>query len=548
VNRRYDDQEAETVGYAQEYAPAIMSRGRVPMEPVDFVPDWGDAPRKGKFYPGVDAIPLPTNGLAGTGDVQSGLGPPVDPGGRGFTVPLLSGLLLDSYALLGRRLGVQANTDMAALPTYAHGNWFRGTASGGGLYPCSIYWVCGPGGPLTPGVYYYSHPRHAMQPLLAGDVSAEVRAALGHLPAAARTDQFLIIGIKYWQNAFKYNSFSYHAVTMDVGTLLQTWQIWARSQGLFLEPALWFDQAPLTRLLGVSDADEGVFAVVPLTWDGGGIGRSVAPAADGNDPPHVHHADRERSRNVVAFDSVRRMSAATVGHAAGRPAPQDLRPAAAIPAAEVDPLVGVLALPDPQRLTMDVRTALRRRRSSFGRFEAHRPLAAAQLSALLAASAGTRVDCDVTAPERLPLAKLYVFVNHVRDVPAGSYEYDGATNTLRPIRPGPPGDFLDRNYFLANYNLEQAAAVLVPTVRTSAVLEALGDRGYHLVNATVGAIAQTCYTAAAALGVGCGVALGFDNISYVEELGLGPTGESPLLIMLVGHERREPADFRYELV
>ncbi len=85
-------------------------------------------------------------------------------------------------------------------------------------------------------------------------------------------------------------------------------------------------------------------------------------------------------------------------------------------------------------------------------------------------------------------------------------------------------------------------------MRTSAVLEALGDRGYYLVNATVGAIAQTCYTAAAALGVGCGVALGFDNISYVEELGLGPTGESPLLIMLVGHERRDPADFRYELV
>jgi SagB-type dehydrogenase family enzyme len=170
-----------------------------------------------------------------------------------------------------------------------------------------------------------------------------------------------------------------------------------------------------------------------------------------------------------------------------------------------------------------------------------------QLATLLAASAGARFDCDATGPGTAPLAKLYALVNHVQGVPAGAYEYDPAANALRPVKPGPPGDFLQRNYFLANYNLEQAGAVLVPTVRTMAVLDAVGDRGYHLVNATIGAIAQTCYTAAAALDLGCGVALGFDNISYIEELGLGRTGESPLLIMLVGHERPQPADFRYEL-
>lgn len=115
------------------------------------------------------------------------------------------------------------------------------------------------------------------------------------------------------------------------------------------------------------------------------------------------------------------------------------------------------------------------------------------------------------------------------------------------MKEGRPGEFLQRNYFLANYNLEQAGAVLVPTVRTTAVLDAVGDRGYRLVNATIGAVAQSLYTAASAVDLGCGVALGFDNISYIEELGLDGTGEAPLLIMMIGNERPAPADFRYEI-
>ncbi|WP_329111331.1 SagB family peptide dehydrogenase [Micromonospora sp. NBC_01699] len=524
-----------------------MWRGRVPMEPVDFTPDWGDAPRKGRFFPGVDLLPLPTGDVPATASVQNGLHPPTDRPGRGFTLPTLGGMLLDSCATIGRRLGVQANTDLAALPSYPHANWFRGTASGGGLYPCAVYWVCGPSGPLTPGVYHYSTPRHALAPLLTGDVTGVVRAALGDLPAATGTDQFLLLGVKMWQNAFKYNSFSYHAVTMDVGTVVQTWRIWAQAQGLRVDPVLWFDEEPLNRLLGVSAEDEGIFAVVPLPWSTTAApptGDDTRASAPDRPAPAVRHRDRERSRRVLTFDAPRRMRRATIGYAARRPAPDALRTAAAV-AAVPGPR---LALPEPRPLTVDVRTALRRRRSSFGRFEARTPIEAEQLAALLAASAGARFDTDAAGPHLPPLTKVYAFVNHVRNVPPGAYEYEPVSNALRLVRPGPPGGFLQRNYFLANYNLEQAAAVLVPTVRTAAVLGAVGDRGYHLVNATIGAVAQNCYTAASAAGLGCGVALGFDNISYVEELELADSGEYPLLIMLVGHERPDPADFRYELV
>ncbi len=48
-------------------------------------------------------------------------------------------------------------------------------------------------------------------------------------------------------------------------------------------------------------------------------------------------------------------------------------------------------------------------------------------------------------------------------------------------------------------------------------------------------------------GLGAGVALGFDNIAYIEKLGLGDGDEAPLLIMPLGNERPRPADFRHEI-
>ncbi|MEU3249329.1 nitroreductase family protein, partial [Streptomyces sp. NPDC006875] len=206
-------------------------------------------------------------------------------------------------------------------------------------------------------------------------------------------------------------------------------------------------------------------------------------------------------------------------------------------------------LPEPTPLAVPVRRALRERRSSFGRFTSAEPLDAARLAVVLraAVAAGT-LDSDTESPGGAPLARLCVFVNHVRDVPAGLYEYDRDTGELVVLRTGDHGAFLQQNYFLANYNVEQAAAVLVPVARTHAVLDAVGDRGYRLVNAVVGAVAQAVYTTASAAGTGCGVALGFDSVSFEERLGLAERGEIPLLIMMIGHERSRSADYRYDIV
>ncbi|MFD5768203.1 nitroreductase family protein [Streptomyces sp. NPDC127049] len=530
------------MGYAHEYADAVLHRGRVPMEPADFVPDWPDAPRKGKFYPGVEPYALP-EGDGTDASAAAGLLPARDrPAGAGFTLPLLAAMLKDSYGLTGRRLGVQANSDLPGLPLYPHANWSRGTAGGGGLYPVAVHWAAGPSGPLTPGLHHYDVHRHSVQRVLTGDVTALVRDALGaDAPAPAReTDQYLLLSVKYWQTAFKYNSFGFHVVCTDVGTLVQTWRVWAAAHGLAVGPVFWFDEERLNGLLGTGGEEETVFAVVPLAWEGTPAVAEPLAAPD----PAVRHRDLERSRTVIGFPTVRAMHAATLAGATDRPAPGALGAAAVRPLPEGPDRV---ALPAPVVPEVPVRRVLRERRSSFGRFDASRPVRPGELSAVLAACAATSLGGEADNGDGGSLVRLYVFVNHVEGIEPGAYAYDPDGGGLLPVVPGAQGDFLQANYFLANYNLEQAGAVLVPTVRTAAVLDAVGDRGYRIAVGTAGAVAQTFYLAASALGVGAGVALGFDNVSFVERLGLAGTEEAPLLIMPLGHERPRPADFRHEI-
>lgn len=537
-----------TVGYAHQYAREILHRGRVFMEPVDFVPDWADKPRDQKFYPGAERIAMPSGRYPETVTLQDAVAAAADPDGSpaggAFDLNVLGAMLLDSYGLTGRRLGVQANTDMAALPLYAGARWSRGTASGGGLYPVSVYWVAGPSGPFVPGVYHYSPGHHAVQQLVTGDITPAARESLGDVPGRSH-DQFLVLGVKYWQNAFKYNSFAFHAVAMDVGTILATWQLWARPRGLRLDPVLWFDEERLGDIVGVDTDKEGIFAVVPLAWRGRGA--QCPEPAEAPRGSTVRHVDAEKSRTVRGFEAVEKMHAATLSRSPRRPEPTALGAVSAETGRLQRHGLRSTSLPPPRPLDVDVRTSLRKRRSSFGRFESARhPTEPDALAAVLAAGAATRVDGEF-APDRPTLATLYVLVNHVEGIEPGAYRYDRAAHTLELVSAGPQGAFLQRNYFLSNYNLEQAAAVVVPAIRTDAVLDAVGDRGHRLVNATIGAVSQTTYTACAALGLGCGVALGFDNISYIERLGLEETGEAPLLIMMIGHERAHAGDYQYRL-
>jgi SagB-type dehydrogenase family enzyme len=528
---------------ASQYVEAVVRRAREPMEPAHFEPDWADQPRRYKVYQGVPEWPLPP----GTG---TGAGPLAGvPAPRPLRLESLAALLRQTFGLLTRRLRITANTRIGDPTWYQDAAWSRGTASGGGLYPLEIYWVCGPSGPLLPGVYYYASPRHTLQRLLAGDVTGQVRDALPGHPDGQAADQFLLVTVKFWKNSFKYNSFCYHVVTMDLGALLASWQLWSAAAGLPGRPALWFDEEALNRLLNLDTAAESTMAVVPLP-PGPEPARAPAATAAGHAPgpasprAAVCRTESERSRVVLRFPQVEAVHAAAV---AASPLPPAAGAIDGIRAnsGSLAHTAGV-ALPAPRAAVpgAELGRALSDRRSSFGAFMSRPALGQSDASTLLAAAAAARLSCDAGDAA---LTRLAVFVNHVAGIPAGAYDYCPGENALTAI-PGPPaGLFLQRHYFLDNYNLEQAAMVVAVIARPAAVIGGAGDRGYRLVNAAAGAVAQALYLAAAACGVGCGAVLGFDNVAIAERLGFAATDERALLLIMVGPERPGAADFDFRL-
>lgn len=517
---------------AHAYLDAVVHRTTSRMEPDGFRINWLDAPRKGKFLPGVESISLDRVLPSLDGDAAPT-----------FSATLLGELLKATYAEGNRRLAIHCNDDVDELPHYGRGSLARGTASGGARYPVSIYWVAGPSSGVTPGVYYYNVYHHSMERLLVGDHTPRVATALGADQVAS---QYLVLGLKYWQNAFKYHNFAFHAVSMDIGTITHSWSSWLADEGLALTPHFWFDEPDLAGLLSLDLDAEGVFAVLPVgptDRDAAQVGVQVDARDRAEGRVNAFGTDEERSRTVLSFPMTVDMQRATAAGCTARPTPTALSAASAAPVEGGN----LVPLPAPEPTGCTVAQTLLRRRSSFGRFIGV-PMRAAALSALLAegAQAGS-FPSDASGGLPTDLLSLYVFVNRVEGLAPGAYRYDAARGGLVLVDAETPGVFLQRNYALDNYNVEQAGAVIVPAVRAGALMDAVGDRGYRLASAVVGATTQAVYQAAAARdGVGCGAALGFDNAGFMQRLHLDTTDTIPLIMIMVGSERAGYANYRSE--
>lgn len=525
----------------QDYVEAVFRRGREPMEPVGFNPNWADQPSRHKTYLDAARFSLPEGAGASLRPVADVLfrPPPAIAESPEWTMESLATLFRLSYGQLDRRLRVSWNQDTHVRVLYPESLWGRGTASGGGMYPLELYWVAGAGGPMTPGVYHYSTAHHALERLLIGDLSADVRAACD---GAGQADGFLLVTTRFWKNSFKYNSFCYHVVTQDCGAMLGSFELIARGLGRRLERVLWFDDERLNDLLGLDTAEESVLAVIPIPFTPGADGPATGPGRSGL----IDRPSFERSKVTVEFEQVAQVHRAVLADRRPRP---DLGTAAGLRPIPPTGLAGV-PLPEPVAGDLDrsLGAVLRSRHTSFGSFVGSQPMTMDELATILAGTSSARDYPSDVAPAEVGFTGLYVLANRVQGLPTGAYRYDRDGHRLQTVQERPVADFLQRNYYLSNYNLDQVGAVLAISARWASTIQAFGNRGYRVLNSEVGAVAQTAYVAAAAAGVGCGAVLGFDNIAIDEALGLDGSDERTFLFVLLGHERADRADFDYPLI
>ncbi|WP_214105609.1 SagB family peptide dehydrogenase [Acrocarpospora catenulata] len=518
---------------ALDYARRMFERQHVPLPPLGFQVDWADQPSRHKLYLDTVKVPLPepfrSMPPVGIGSALRIAGSAQAPG-----VPDLGVLasMLGCYGLTGRRTEPNWNDDSHAKIRSDQAVWARPTASGGGMYPAESYLVVGRAGPLPPGVYHYDTAHHSLDRLSTGDRCGALATATG-----VRAELYAVVTLRFWKNAFKYNSFSYHVVTQDVGALLASWRLVLATHDTPVEPVLWFDEAAVGAVLDVDGHDEAPFLVLPL-------GRTDTDADEAvRIQVRAPHRVWEKSRRVRSFELVSRVHAAALVGDLPRP---DLARAGAISG---DPADALVPLPDPapEAADLDVRDSLRRRRSSFGLLNARPPLDARDLAWVLSsvAQAGLAGTDVAPAPRGHGWTGQWVLANSVAGLERRAYRYDAARGGL--VAGAALDVNLQRLYALTNYSLPEVAAVLVVTGRLDALVEAYGARGYRMLSIEVGQAAQTAYLAATARGLGVGAVLGLDNIGIDELLGIEGTGERSMVFMLLGHERAPRLGYDHSL-
>ncbi|WP_037311640.1 nitroreductase family protein [Amycolatopsis orientalis] len=507
----------------REYAAAVHAVIADPLPPTGRVVRWSDRPALFPSFTGGLLRPLPESPPPASRPFgERGAGT------RALDLDTLAWLLRASYGPRGRRLRFDSAQSNAGFSRYPLANWHRGAAGGGGLYPLRLYLVAGPNGAVAPGVHHYSTAQHAFDHIRTGDPTEAIRAAVRH-PDADRTDQFLVITLRFWNNAFKYANFAYQVGTLDVGVLLGTIGALADGIDVPLRHLLWFDDEAIGSVLGLDVEDESVLAVIPLPWRSG-TGKAPDPV------PSLPPAEPvEISRTVQRFSWTQEVHRTTL--LSGQPRPDPARPGSA---------------PDtPGRLSGDSADVLMdRRRSSFGGLTTEQPVRRHELDQVLDLVHRTRLhDDDLRAEGAGGWTNLSVLVTRVDELAPGGYRYDGPGGGLRAAGPAPSAERWRETLAAItrrtpNYSLQQAAAVLVVSGDLDDLVDRFGPRGHRILNAAAGQVVQSCYLAAAAVRLGCGAILSLDHLVVDEALGFTGTGERALVCFLLGRENRANAEYR----
>ncbi|HXR66130.1 MAG TPA: SagB family peptide dehydrogenase [Ktedonobacteraceae bacterium] len=543
------------ISLCKKYAESIFRRNIEPLEPRDFHPNWADQPSRLKIYQQVERLALPAPalpGLASMGEVMARLRTPREHP-RGLDQAEIATMLQFAHGLLNRRLDVNWNQNHLDQALYIHSTFGRGSASGGGMYPTEIFWVSGQSGSFLPGIYHYENGHHALARLLSGDVTRQVRRAVADHPSAMSTDQFLLISLNFWKNSFKYNSFSYHVVTQDLGALLASLRLLANGFGSDLQTLLWYADESLNDLLGLETLYESVCAVIPIpTNDLQHLSSSQARSLAPETLPQTAFTQKsafQRSQTILHFEAIEKAHQSTLIDDEARPESRAAYRAACDEFARGEEKI-ILPAPSVDLLGMDILTAFRHRRSSFGRFSNAQPLSLERFATMLHfASVSCNYGSDLKGADGSPhFTRLLAFVRNIQGVTPGAYAYDGQRHCLWSVAQQDFSAFLQEHYFLQNYNMSEIAALLVIVGKPEQMLELYGNRGYRVIQAEVGLVAQSVYMAATALSFNCGAALGFDNVALNQALNLQEQERSFLFLLIGNGPMVESADFRYPLV
>lgn len=501
------------------------------VKPLDWETDWDDAPLPYKLYRDLPMFPLSRE-------------VPITLEGRETpAVPSLRDIGHFLYYVYGLAQLTQSVIERAT--TEESGGVLqmcrRFVPSGGGLYPSELYLYLKLG-ELPAGVYHYDAAHHRLALLRKGNFDDYLARSLGNRCDANGCFGAAFVSTVYWKNFYKYNNFSYRLQGLDAGILIGQLLEIAKQFGFSTGVHFQFLDQTINHLLGLSEQEESVYAVIPLSvepavwWMESGnedmdtvsaseLCRELSPIS------HVHYV---RSSRIADYPMLLRMSDASRLDSTRlfRQIRQDEQ--------VIPNQAPVLPLPTVDRLSYDLAEVCRNRFSPETEFVL-KTIGLSRLAALLReATASFTYRNDLDGPQERPEPRvcLYGCFYGVEDVPDGAYRYDSATHSLQSVCLGDHRQRMQEGMSLPNINLFQVPLCLHVAGKRGFFQSQLGKRGYRIQQMEAGMLVHRLLLAASALGMGGRPLLAFDANSSDALYRTASRDETGLIFIPVGSYRQ----------
>jgi SagB-type dehydrogenase family enzyme len=418
----------------------------------------------------------------------------------------------------------------------------RFVPSGGGLYPNEVY-VYLKIKDIPSGVYHYDTAHHRLILLREGDFDSYLKQALGNRCDLSACFGTVFISSVFWKNFFKYSNFAYRLQGLDTGVLIGQLLEVANRFGFATRVYFQFLDRAVNHLLGLSDREESVYAVIPLSTE-----TVITRLAVDNDRtknvlavelcrelPAVRHEYYQKSRKVKEFPMIIKMNEASMMDSS-----ESFRQLGG--AKKIHNSIQLAYMPRVERLSYDLASVCRKRYSPETDFVLSR-VTKPQLASFLQeamASFSYRNDLENPHEQSGPRVSLYACLYNVEGVPNGAYRYDSANHAMSRILPGDHRLRLQHGMSLDNINLFQVPICLHVAGDKDYFKTALGYRGYRIQQMEAGMLVQRLLLAASASGMGGRPLLGFNASNCDEIYKMALQGETSLIQIPIGHYRHRP--------
>jgi SagB-type dehydrogenase family enzyme len=498
------------------------------LDPPDWEVDWNDAPLAYKLYRGLPVVPL-------SSEVPLTLEGREVPG-----KPALSDIGHFLWYAFGLTQVCQWDVfgDGAEQAGGVTHSFRRFLPSGGALYPNELYLYLRVED-LPAGIYHYDTAHHRLVLLREGDFDSYLARALGNRCDVSACFGTVFVSTMFWKNFFKYHNFSYRLQGLDTGVLIGQLLAVAKRFGFSSGVYFQFLDRAVNHLLGLSEQDESVYAVIPLsvepgmTWfadrERAGTITSSELCRELRPVKHDHYV---RSRRVLAYPMLVKMNEASL-----------LESTRSFRHVEGETYANgkgwTVPLLPVNRLSYDLASACKKRHSPGMDFVLGK-VSQEQIATLLreaTASFAYRNDLDGARENPKPRVSLYLCSHYVEGIPDGAYCYDSDAHALRMERPGDHRLLLQQAMSLDNVNLFQTPLCLHAAGGRDHLKTALGYRGYRIQQMEAGMLVQHVLLAASAIGMGGHPLLGFDAKLCDQIYRIASQGKTCLIQLPVGPYR-----------